>query len=292
MRAGVAALLALQRPSGAFPSAVGEGVDAVEDETCFVTASVALLLAELPDRDGVGAARERALDFVERCERSEAPGAFGFYPADGDSPRLVHGLPPDADDTALAWLALLAAGRRDPEQGRTAFRARIGPAARHLVPGDAPPWTRPGAVRTWLVEVGRDNPVDLAVNANVAALAVRVGETAHPAFSGACATLLAATRGGYAPAEFARRLTPYYASVCELGMAVSRAVALGAGVLAPCLAWLAGVDADGDPLRPDKPLYCNAHGSPVWRAPALQLARALVAARPGGGGAPTPRRAS
>ncbi len=288
MSGGLAALLALQRPSGAFPSSVGEGEDVLEDETCFVTASVALLLAPLPDGGGGRAAGERALDFVERCERPEAPGAFGFYPADPSSPRVVHGLPPDADDTALAWLALLAAGRRTPAEARAAFRACIGPSSRRLVPGDAPPWTRPGAVRTWLVERGRDNPVDLVVNANVAALAARIGETAHPAFAGACATLLAAARGGYPPVAFARRLAPFYASICELGLAVSRAVALGAGALAPCLAWLADADRGDDPLRPDKPLYCNAHGSPVWRAPALQLARSLAAARPDGFAAAPP----
>ncbi|HYR08517.1 MAG TPA: hypothetical protein VEQ60_12135 [Longimicrobium sp.] len=273
-------VLALQLPGGAFPSQVGQGREALRDETCFVTASVALLLAPLGRDAAVRGAVDRALEFVERCEQPDAPGAFAFYPPGGDTPRVTDGLPPDADDTALAWLALLAGGRRGTEEARAAFRARIAPYALAWVPGDAPPWVRPGAVRTWLADRGRDNPVDLAVNANVAALAARIGETENPAFLGACASLRAAARGGYAPAAFARTLAPFYASICELSLAAARAVSLGAAELIPCLSWLAG--AARDPLRRDKPLYCNAHGAPVWRSPALQRARALAAAHPGG----------
>lgn len=276
---GLAPVLALQQPGGAFPSTVGEGDDRIEDETCFVTASVVLLLAP---HAAARPACDRALDFIERCEAPHAPGAFGFYPADGSGPRVVDHLPPDADDTALAWLALLATGRRDVEAARAAFRDRIGPASRSVVPGTAPPWTRPGAVRTWLVERGEGNPVDLAVNANVAALAARIGETGHEAFAGARDSLLAAARSGHDPRLCGRLLAPYYASICELRLAVLRAVALGVDALAPCLDWLAGT-AD-DVLRPDKPLYCNQHGRPVWRAPALQLARGFAAAHPTSGG--------
>lgn len=273
--ATLAPLLALQQPSGAFPSTVGDGDERIGDETCFVTASVVLLLAPFA---AARLACERALDFIERCEAPDAPGAFGFYPADGSGPRLVDHLPPDADDTALAWLALLASGRRGVEAGRAAFRANIGPASRRIVPGTAPPWTHPGAVRTWLVERGPRNPVDLVVNANVAAFGARIGETGHAAFDGACDSLLAAARSGHDPQLCGRLLAPFYASICELRIAMLRAVALGAAVLAPCLDWLAGAAGADDPLRPDKPLYCNQHGRPVWRSPALQLARAIAAA--------------
>ncbi|MGH3692917.1 MAG: hypothetical protein ACRDRX_02750 [Pseudonocardiaceae bacterium] len=274
-------LLALQRPSGAFPSTVSEGPDHIDDETCFVTASVALCLIELTNAGSSQArvALARALDFVEGCEATDTPGAFGFYPADPTTPRVVGGLPADADDTAVAWLALVTSGRRSVTEARAAFRARIGPASRRMISGLAPPWTRPGAVRTWLVEVGSHNPIDLAVNANVAALAVRIGETGHLAFAGACDSLLAGARGGYDPTVFGRRLAPFYASVCELHLAIARAFAFGATVLAPCLGWLAGAYQGLDPLRDDKPLYCNDHGSPVWTAPALQRARKLTAPR-------------
>ncbi|WP_444429612.1 hypothetical protein ACTTAM_13550 [Rhodobacter capsulatus] len=122
---------------------------------------------------------------------------------------LVRGLPPDADDTALAWLALLHGGRRGTDPARAAFDAGIAPAACLMVPGAAPPWVRRGAVRTWLIERGRDNPVDLAVNANVLALACRLGLAAHPVAQGRrrlagpppprAALIRPASRGGWRP---------------------------------------------------------------------------------------------
>jgi hypothetical protein len=253
-----------QRPSGAFPS----DVEGLRDENCFVTASVALLL----DRHRHADALARALDFVESCESPEQPGAFSFYPALGATPRLVEGLPPDADDTSLAWLALLHGGRRDDTSARAAFEQVIGPASRRLVSGTMPSWVRAHAVLTWLGDGGTDNPVDLAVNANVVALAHRIHMTDHPACKGAIASLLAAACGPYEPRMFARRLTPYYADISELWFCVRRAMAYGARHLAPVLSWLApvfGVDA----FRADKPLYCNDHGIPIWRSPALQEAR-------------------
>jgi hypothetical protein len=280
-------LLAAQRPNGAFASTVAIGMDRFEDHTCFVTASVALLLHDVStsgraERARLAHAGERALDFVEACESPQMPGAFCFYPRDARSPRVVHGLPPDADDTAVAWLALLAVGRRSVSAARSAFGACIAPASRQLVPGDAP-WLRPGAVRTFLLEQGSHNPFDLVVNANVAALAERIGERDHPAAVGARASLRAAARGRYDPARLGRRLTPFYASsACELRIAVARAIAFGATELAPVMDWLAPRPGDDDPLREDKALYCNDHGQPIWRAPCLQQARRLAAAWLGG----------
>lgn len=262
------AVLSRQTASGAFPSEVA----GMEDETCFVTASVALCLDPVAHRPAL----DRALDFIESCEDPRLPGAFAFYPPRGRGLMLVRGLPPDADDTALAWLALLHGGRRGTDPARAAFDAGIAPAACLMVPGAAPPWVRRGAVRTWLIERGRDNPVDLAVNANVLALACRLGLAAHPVAQGAAASLAAAAAGGFDPARFARRLAPYYADVTELWFAVRRAAALDEGtlgpVLAPVLAWLAPV-LGSRALALDKPLYCNDHGRPVWRAPVLQRAR-------------------
>ncbi|TQD32736.1 hypothetical protein ACTTAK_05150 [Rhodobacter capsulatus] len=262
------AVLSRQTATGAFPSEVA----GMEDETCFVTASVALCLDPVAHRPAL----DRALDFIESCEDPRLPGAFAFYPPRGRGPMLVRGLPPDADDTALAWLALLHGGRRGTDPARAAFDAGIAPAACLMVPGAAPPWVRRGAVRTWLIERGRDNPVDLAVNANVLALACRLGLAAHPVAQGAAASLAAAAAGGFDPARFARRLAPFYADVTELWFAVRRAAALDDGtlgpVLEPVLAWLAPV-LGSRALALDKPLYCNDHGRPVWRAPVLQRAR-------------------
>src|ERR1044071_8731139 len=65
------AVLASQCADGAFPSEV----EGLSDRTCFVTASVALLLDPREHR----APLSRALDFIERCECVERPGAFTFY---------------------------------------------------------------------------------------------------------------------------------------------------------------------------------------------------------------------
>jgi hypothetical protein len=88
--------------------------------------------------------------------------------------------------------------------------------------------------------------------------------------------LLAAAAGDYDPTAFARLLAPFYASISELEPAVNRAHALGASTLGPCRKWIAKAGRGDDPFDDDQPLYCNQHGSPVWRAPALQRARRLA----------------
>src|SRR3954466_924631 len=79
------ALLAMQAGSGAFPSTVDVGDRLVSDETCFVTAQVALILFDVVERRMMRApsvirARERALDFIEQCAAPGGAGAFQFYP--------------------------------------------------------------------------------------------------------------------------------------------------------------------------------------------------------------------
>lgn len=253
-----------QCANGAFPSEV----DGLVDETCFVTASVVLLL----DPEQHGEAVCRALDFIETCASPDVPGAYVFYPPGRPTPRRIDALPADVDDTALAWLALLHGRRREVAQARDAFRRVIATASRGLVSGRMPAWVRPHAARTWLIDAGSDNPVDLVVNANVVALAHRIGLHDHPACEGATASLLAAAQGKYLPQVFARRLAPYYADISELWFSVRRAMTLGAERLAPVLPWLAPA-IHADVLACDKPLYCNDHGRPIWRSAALQQAR-------------------
>ena len=106
-------LLALQCASGAFPSTVEGPEGHVADETCFVTAQVALILASLA-RQGARAcetqpvalrrALARALNFVETCAVPEVPGAFSFYPPDGTA-RLAIRLPASPNKSADAAFA-------------------------------------------------------------------------------------------------------------------------------------------------------------------------------------------
>ena len=276
-------LLALQCPSGAFPSTV-EGPEArVADETCFVTAQVALILASLA-RQGARAcetkpvalrrALARALDFVETCAVPEVPGAFSFYPPDGTA-RLAIRLPADADDTALAWMALMAGGRRSPQDAATVLaRLFAGHGVRAPRRGD-PPFVRAPMVRTWLEAEAPANPVDLIVNLNVLASLAAAGVTpdAHDGFAARLSSRLAAALPQDPPSlSQLRMLAPFYAHPRELAEALARAVDAGVSLLTPALERIAPRAATAL-HEDDQPLYCNAHGRPLWRSPALQAAR-------------------
>jgi hypothetical protein len=270
---GLEQLLSEQTARGAFPSAVeGNGTSQV-DETCFVTAQVALILGVLADQGAlVRDAHARALDFVEACASADVPGAFRFYPETLDGPRLAIFLSADGDDTALAWLALLRAGRRTKDEARSALpplfdRLRAGGPQR----GDAP-WVRSGVYRTWFD--GQGGPADICVNANILAVLAEAGcEPAEPdraakAVNAACATV-EPSKGSL------RMLAPFYADAAEIAIALERAVAAGVAALAPAAERAASLDLTdrraGRPL--DRPLYCNAHGRPLWRSASLQRAR-------------------
>lgn len=278
----VADLLALQAPSGAFPSQVETPAGCVADETAFVTAQVALLLPALGQSEAAMYAHARALDFVEACEDASLPGAFRFYPQGGGGPRLIDSLPPDADDTALAWMALVAGRRREAREGRARLadllpRLACGPLRR----GD-PPFARAPLLRTWFLD-SDPGPVDLTVNLNMlAALAACGAASSDSGLSGLMLQLagrLSAVIAAHPPTRSAlRALSPYYADPAELAIAAARARACGAPGLEGLAGTLAPLDArERAAGRPhDRPLYCNAHGRPLWRAPALQLARRLA----------------
>ncbi|WP_417770238.1 hypothetical protein [Stappia sp.] len=287
----LSSLLALQAPGGAFPSQVEGASGTVADETCFVTAQVALILARMssaPDSPVVSGgpvatgrlaeALHRALDFVGSCESPDVPGAFRFYPAGLATPRLPIELAADADDTALAWMALVAGGRRSHAEAGAALlqllpRFACGPARR----GD-PPFVRAPLLRTW-VGGGEPDPVDLIVNINMAAALALCAPASDPAVGEAAeaiaARVVAAFAGHEPDRSLPRAFAPYYANPAEAGIALERALDCGAAGLAPLGPRLLPLaDRDREAGRPaSRPLYCNAHGRPLWRAPALQLAR-------------------
>ena len=264
-------VLAEQAQDGGFRSRVGTEID----ENCFVTSLVLLELSNCP-----ADAASRALDFIERCEDPRQPGAFRFYPWNGDSPRLrIMRLDDDADDTALAWLTLLKYGRRDAHAARQALARIIEPHRTHFLRGDEPPWVQLGAARTWLIDRAADNPVDCCVNANVAGLYAAVGSTTEPGFLAACETVARAVRSTSGSPPHLRVVAPFYRHPLELLYAVQRAVRVGASPLVGTLAeikllpWAAEDRASGW-LR-ERGICCNAGGLPVWIAPALQAARQL-----------------
>lgn len=265
----LACLLAMQTASGAFPSTVDGGAVRLADETCFVTSSVVLLLLDisnsigkLPDLDRAIA---RGLAFIERCADPDLPGAFRFYPRRAQGFQVRHDLPPDADDTALAWMALVGAGSRSAQQAADAVeplfdRIRIRARSR----GDAP-WVRTGVYRTWLDGSLAVNPADLCVNANILACRAIAG---LPRLPEVVETLRSTRRAWTATPGNLRVLAPYYAHPDEVEIAIARAVRTGAMPQD-------GLSATPEPAPDDQPLYCNSHGRPIWRSPALHRARHL-----------------
>jgi hypothetical protein len=280
-------ILDQQSSSGAFPSTVGRGLDSIVDETCFVTSWVGLLL--LQDRDSsrdrhVVEVVSRACNFVESCESEPGSGQFRFYPRTGSARRLPIELEPDADDTALAWMLLLSAGRRSSaEAHRVLVPILSANVQRWVGEGEAPP-KRPGLVRTWLGRSGGANPVDLTVNANVAALLCTLGLRGHWLYCDLVESLChSVVRSGFAWAPL-RRLSPYYAHPIELLLAIDQAVQAGADELVPSrdsLRSQSWARVDDDVVRAfGRPLCNNDHGRPRWRSRVLQAARAWAKSRP------------
>mgnify|MGYP003112445415 CR=1 FL=1 len=274
-------LLSLQTPRGAFPSTVTAGPDKapIIDETAFITAQIVIILSELSGAlDAERCARaldscERALDFLETCESRSRRGAFHFYSRLAEARRLPIALPPDADDTALCWAAFVIAGRRRAGTAASALRRCLEPlpaAARQS--GDAP-WVGAGAVRTWLA-MGGENPVDVAVNANIAFACAVCGLTGRLR-DGAVATAVRGLAGSGTDPAHLRRASPYYRDPAEIACILHRASRAGIMRLRRISDRFSACEA-ADRLagRPvERPLYCNAHGEPVWRSAALQLAR-------------------
>jgi hypothetical protein len=275
-------LLSEQSASGAFPSTVGDGDQAQVDESCFVTAQVAIILTDLHAR-GLGDcaalvhARDGALDFVEACAARDIPGTFRFYPEDWNTPKLPIRLPPDGDDTALAWMALMAGGRRSKRAAQAVLPALFERLRTRAARRGDPPWVRSGVYRTWFDAGGGRNPADVCVNVNVLACLARSGCAPAAEDAGACDAVNAACRTADLSRSSLRSLAPFYADVTEVEIALERAVAAGATPLWP--AWLAlkgrgFVSQDKQSARPpDRPLYCNDHGRPLWRSASLQRAR-------------------
>jgi hypothetical protein len=278
-------ILRSQGGDGEFRSRIELPDCVLEDANCFLTSSVVLELGATREhawRADVRAAVARALDFVEMCEMPDRPGAFRFYPVGLATPRLkIPNLLADADDTAVANIVLVLHGRRPLEELVRVVKEVVEPHRRYALRGDEDPWVQQGAMSTWLADGILPNPVDMCVNANVAALYALAGCRSHDGYRAMCETVAASVRITGCRLRFARRLTPYYADRLELLYAVRRAVELGASELRPTLGLLEATEwaAQGrtDGWDPDRPLWCDAGGSPRWTAPVLQACRQLHA---------------
>lgn len=267
------AILAAQRPSGAFASVAHPPCGPRPDENAFVTALVLIHLCALPPFPKVAAAIERASDFLLQCQHPRRPGAFCFYPPAATPDWLGTGLGPDADDTALAALALYRAGRWQRNALRRVVQKVLAP---YLIgrrpPG--PPWFRAGVYPTWL-DAGRlRNPIDVCVNLNVATLLHEAGCHGSPAQAAMIDMAGAALDWAGDSPERARQLVPYYPDPAELRFALERAASAGVPGAAPLLA-RAGEHAWSSSANADAPVCGGCGGLTVWTSPCLQAIRAL-----------------
>jgi len=215
-------ILAAQAPSGAFRSTVTHRGAVFPDENGFVTALIVYELLRVPRR--FEPVLPRALDYLERCRGSMG---FHFYPPGEEPEWMGVRLPPDADDTALMARVLYEAGRMSLREARQLVDSALEPHRQHYIPDPVLAWVRPGCYRTWLDRAQRPNPVDCAVNANVAALLAAIGRRDSPGFPAARDTVVAGVRWAAGVDWRLEMLTPYYPHPAELFRAVERGIEAG-----------------------------------------------------------------
>ena len=264
------AILGAQYEDGAFVSWVALNDRRLEDRNGFITALAVRAIGHGQQPPRLDAARTRALDFLERCERQEDPGTFGFWPQTA-RPSWAPDLPADADDTAIIALELHRAGRRSLEWLRRVALTRLLPF-RVLDDELGPTWIRRGVFRTWLAR-GKSNPVDCVVNVNVAALLNVAGLTHVSAYSEILSMIGAALEWTGDTLDRAALLAPFYADAIELYWALAHAVASGAHELKPSLDRVTRWFPPDGRYDPDRPVCRAAYGATVWRSPILQMLR-------------------
>lgn len=274
----------LLQPPAAAPDLTAEGALAAlrdgpdgpaRDSTSFFTALGLIALEGAPDAPHFSAARDRMLDFLERCAVAAPPGAFAFWPADA-RPDWARKVPPDADDTALCLSVLLRAGRIPRAEGvRSLARSVLCNRVRGVDPL-SPVWIAEGAFRTWLSpDASRPNVVDCAVNANVLTAIADLDMTGTPGADAAIRTICDGLAWAGGDPTRLRSLTPFYPDAREFALALERAVDAGWSELRAPLAALRR-RAPGVPGA-DAVICSGAYRADGWRSPALHALRAQPA---------------
>jgi hypothetical protein len=261
------AVLAKQRPSGAFASVMHDEDEQRPDDNGFVTARVLGELGDLTSHPRLRPAVRRALDFLQSCAAEELPGAYRFWP-DSHRPTQVPRYPPDADDTALITGQLARHGRLSRQDLRHTVAHLL---VHHRVPPGRPPapWVRAGAFWTWLDPRFAYNLVDCTVNANVLTMICAAGLRGIAGYDAACGMIDLAVRITKDEPLALRLVSPYYPQPRDLRDAVARAVAAGAVELGPCLRLLRR--RLGDAAEPDgAPVCSSAYGKVTWTAQLLR----------------------
>ena len=271
-------IIAGQSPTGAFLSTVNIRGRSYPDWNSFTTAQVLRALNGAVESTDLATLRERALNFLLRCESPVLPGAFSFWPK-GFHPSWIYELPEDADDTAVIGIELARQGCLDRKTlCKIACKVLVSHRLRRIH-SPAPPWLRPGVFLTWLRQGPRPNVVDCCVNANVAAFLAYAGLQHLPGFQEACEMIEAGIRWAGSSWSRARSLVPFYPHPIELFYAVAHAVQCGAEPLAMSLDLMHGLEwatEEKDTLRDDRPICGSAYGHIIWTSSVLQTARKIV----------------
>ena len=262
-----------QAVDGSFPSTIISKQRASTDHNACITGLVVRALGYEHLPPALHRSRERALDFLETCERSALPGAFGFWPE-----RSQPGRPGDADDTAIAAVELFQHGRRSLDWLKHValrilipFRVRPSEDAR-------PQWIQVGAFLTWL-RPSPANVVDTLVNANVAALFALAGLRHVPAYSSATRMVESAMEWSAGSLQKARLIAPYYAHPGEFYRTLEHAVGCGAIELWPSLKLIGRWFGRDKQPEENRPVCCAPYGKTIWTAPVLQLTRKITTSK-------------
>lgn len=268
-------VLAAQTPEGAFPSYVHLNEGPTEDKNGFATALTLNCLQHAGDAAGISAARKRAIDFLKKCENSDRPGQFGFYPRCGQPTWMVPALPDDADDTALFNLALLHAGLIDRAEAQRVITNILRPFRLTYLSERSDPWHRVGAFETWLDSASFRNPVDCTVNTNILVLMHASGSN-WPEAAAITEMLYAAVAWAGGLRARVLMLSPWYPHPIEFVHALDRAAANGVPQMSALAARLHSLDWVREDIGQCLPICGSSDRRIVWTCSALAQARAIL----------------
>ena len=273
----VTSALPVLADSGALPATLEIRGELRQDETSFITGMGLRALRTHRHYAQAAASRARMLDFLERCQTADPPGAFAFWPATA-RPTWAGRVPADADDTAICLAELYIAGRL----GRAETVRRV---AWLLLPNRVqhdgtlrPDWVPAGAFATWLVpEKGGRNIIDCAVNANILALLSLLGMRDPPGRREAVRLILDGLEWAGFDETRLGALTPFYPESAEFHFAVEHAVACGCRELQPAAARLQRITGSRIP-GPEATVCAAAYNRTGWCSPALAALRFVAPA--------------
>jgi hypothetical protein len=266
-------IVSSQAIDGSFQSVMLSRRGAVTDHNACITGLVVRALGREDLPSGLLRARERALDYLETCERSSLPGAFGFWPEKSQQAEGT-GRPGDADDTAIIAIELYRHGRRSLKWLRHVALRVLMPFRVQPSEEMRPDWIRIGAFLTWLLP-SPANVVDSLVNANVAALFALAGLRHVSAYGNAVALVETAFAWTEGSIQKARMVAPYYPHPGEFYRTLDFALGCGAIELQPSLSLVERWFGRDEFFDEDRPVCSAPYGETIWAAPVLQLTRQL-----------------